>query len=227
MLQIITPPKRGIIKRGLIAWYDPGWQILTGQTGQTLIDRTGKGNNGQLGSTTGVDANDPTWTTNCLSYGASAYCRTPITITQEATIIVVVNPPDLSVTRGFIGNRGGTNYRSYIYCTTTGYVRFGVASSSDILAGPQLAAGEYACLMMRYKDGSVQGFKGATKGDVKAYTNTWGVASQWDIGNVAGLYYNGGNIFPTLIYNRLLSDAEYLHNYNVLRRTMAGKGIAI
>ncbi len=195
---------------------------------QILKDRSGHGNHAQLGSTTGADTNDPQWTGNGLLYGADDFCRTPITIPQAATIITVVNPPNLSVARGFFGNRGGTNYRSYIYCNSgSGVLYYGVASSYDITLGFNLTAGETACLMMRYGDGHIQGFKGATKGDSKTYVNTWGTPAQWDIGNASNSYYNGGNILFTASYDRTLSDVEYLHAYNYLKRLMAQRGVTI
>lgn len=230
-MSILSPVligNHGLTRDGLIALYDPGLQILQSATGQTLTDYSGNSNNAQLGSTAGVDANDPTWTSVGLSYGADDYCQTPITITEEATLIVAVTTPDLSVARGFIGNRGGTNTRSSIYMNqTTGSVLYSVASSSGKVSGLSLSAGESACLMLRYTNGDLYGFKGATKSSLLTYTNTWGTKVQWDIGNIANSVYNGGNILFTAIYNSVLSDAEYLHNYYYLKSLMAGRGIAI
>lgn len=42
---------------------------------QLLIDYSGNGNHGTLGSTTGVDTNDPAWTNLGLSYGADDYVK--------------------------------------------------------------------------------------------------------------------------------------------------------
>src|SRR3954453_18938284 len=38
-----------------------GWWPMNEGSGQTVRDWSGRGNNGFLGSTTGVDANDPSW----------------------------------------------------------------------------------------------------------------------------------------------------------------------
>lgn len=59
-----SSPIRSLLSTsGTVALYDPGRQIATGTTGQVLTDYSGKGMDIQNGSTSGVDANDGTWTT--------------------------------------------------------------------------------------------------------------------------------------------------------------------
>lgn len=58
---------------GAIAWYrcDEG-------SGQILYDYSGNGNHGTLGSTTGVDTNDPTWNEKGLVFGGDDQIRLPV-----------------------------------------------------------------------------------------------------------------------------------------------------
>ena len=81
---------------------DPGlvglWHLDEG-SGQTAVDATGV-NDGQLGSTSGVDANDPTWEIsgkfgNALSFdGVNDYvdCGTGIAITTAITVETWIKP---------------------------------------------------------------------------------------------------------------------------------------
>jgi hypothetical protein len=58
----------GIIRDGLVAWYK-----FDERQGQRLIDYSGYGNHGQLGSTIGSDTNDPTWNGQGLAYATDDY----------------------------------------------------------------------------------------------------------------------------------------------------------
>ena len=56
-----SPPSRSPRRPAPPNWPLVGWWPLNEGRGQTAYDWSGKGNHGQLGSTAGVDANDPTW----------------------------------------------------------------------------------------------------------------------------------------------------------------------
>ena len=62
-----TPRKLDIVRQGLVAEYrfDAG-------SGQWLVDYSGNGNHGQLGSTPLSDVNDPSWTAQGLSFVAAS-----------------------------------------------------------------------------------------------------------------------------------------------------------
>lgn len=219
---------QGLVSNGLIAWYDPGWQILTGQTGQVLIDRSGNGNHGQLGSTAGVDTNDPSFANGGLTNDSDDYTTTPVLITENATIIVAWKATSLASNKAVFGANGGTNSRSYIFAaTTTGAINAGVASSANIVTGLTVAVNTPYIHCLRYSGGTAHVFQNTTKSGDLAYTNTWGAKGTWIIGITGGLYNLVGVVYSMLIYNRVLSDAECLHDHRVLRRTMAGRGITI
>jgi hypothetical protein len=62
--QSFAPAYPHFVTRGLVALYD----FIQGADSQVLYDISGNGNGGQLGSTTGVDTNDPTWTSVGLDF---------------------------------------------------------------------------------------------------------------------------------------------------------------
>jgi hypothetical protein len=48
-----------------------GWWPMNEGSGQIVHDYSGRGNNGQLGSTSGVDDNDPTWIKGIFNFGSA------------------------------------------------------------------------------------------------------------------------------------------------------------
>ena len=59
-----------------------GLWLFDDGSGQVLTDTSGNGNHGQLGATSGVDATDPTWVTEGLSFDGGDY----ITIPQDDSL---------------------------------------------------------------------------------------------------------------------------------------------
>jgi len=125
-MQLITPtqPKlelpglirvgedRGdIVRAGLVAWY----KFNEGQ-GQRLVDWSPYGNHGTLGSSDGVDTNDPTWTNRGLIFGADDYVVTPLLLSPliasgitTYSIVAVVNNTAGAVYRTIFGERSNSN----------------------------------------------------------------------------------------------------------------------
>jgi hypothetical protein len=74
---------RGLVRNGLVAEYR-----YTDATGQVLKDWSGQGNHGELGSTSGADTNDPTWTTAGASYdGVDDYVTGAPAATEIQTLM--------------------------------------------------------------------------------------------------------------------------------------------
>jgi len=70
------------------------WRFDQG-AGQVLTDHTGNGHHGRLGSTTGVDAADPAWTAQGLSFDGGDFVEHgPVGISGGAarTVLAVVKP---------------------------------------------------------------------------------------------------------------------------------------
>jgi hypothetical protein len=78
------------------AWSNPlsGWWPMNEGRGQTVYDWSGNGNNGQLGSTAGVDDNDPTWIRgvfagSALRFGGDDFVRVPASAELESQNLTV------------------------------------------------------------------------------------------------------------------------------------------
>ncbi len=83
---------------GLVASYD----FVQGADSQVLYDKSGNGNNGRLGATTGVDETDPAWVATGLSFSGAQYVEIPdsdsLSLTGDLTIEIVSYEPDYSAT---------------------------------------------------------------------------------------------------------------------------------
>src|SRR4051794_21353794 len=71
-----------------------GWWPMNEGTGQVVSDWSGKGNTGQLGSTPGPDANDPSWIKgvfmgSALNFGGDDYISIPDSASLEPAKITV------------------------------------------------------------------------------------------------------------------------------------------
>lgn len=130
-----------------------GWWPMYEGSGQVVHDLSGHGNNGQLGSTAGADANDPTWIKgilfgSALRFDGNDYVRIPDSKSLEAQ--------DLTVSAWIRGTSGGQyNYivskgangcltASYaIYTDYWGALRFYVTDSDGVtrLSGGAAPAG--------------------------------------------------------------------------------------
>lgn len=94
-----------------------GWWPMNERSGQTIYDWSGNGNHGRLGSTPGVDENDPTWIRgifnlgSALRFGGDDYVAIPDS--------PVLRPQTITVSAWFRGER------------TPGRNRYIVAKGSD------------------------------------------------------------------------------------------------
>lgn len=231
-------PPYGIPNNGLIALYDPGRQILTGTTGQTLVDYTGKGNNAQLGSAVGADTNDPAWNGGVV-FGTDDYCKSSSPVfddMQAFTCITVLNIQtgatrifdktfnfltllpaasyELSFQQHFAS--GCYNWMGTIALTVgSNYI----VSASYNRGNPTIAPAFY---FNGIKDTVIAAVStGAGNVPLDASNDLYiGNRQAADRGIVSPLYLQ-------LWYNRVLSDAEYMQAYNGLRRLMNSRGVVI
>jgi hypothetical protein len=83
---------QGLVRSGLVAEYR-----FNEGSGQVLHDYSGNNNHGVLGSTTGADTNDPTWTGKGASFTTDDYISgTNILGLSKYTIFAVVSPTSTS-----------------------------------------------------------------------------------------------------------------------------------
>ena len=106
-----------------------GWWPMYEGSGQTVHDLSGKGNNGTLGSTAGVDANDPTWIKgflfgSALRFDGNDFVRIPDSPALESdklTVSAWVRSASSPGTNRYIVGKGATGCDSSSYGLFTAY----------------------------------------------------------------------------------------------------------
>jgi hypothetical protein len=121
---------QAIVAAGLIA----EWRFDQG-AGQVLTDQTGNGHHGQLGSTTGADAADPTWTAQGLSFDGGDFVEHDTVGIAGGTARTVLAVVKTGATFGleWIGN-GGLFTRWTLRERDGGKVRLEVAGAGHTTA---------------------------------------------------------------------------------------------
>jgi hypothetical protein len=105
-----------------------GWWPLAEGRGQVARDWSGNGNHGQLGSTSGVDANDPTWVrgifgTTALEFGGDDFVRVRDSSDLEPrklTVSAWVKANSSPGTFKYVLGKGGEGCVASSYALTTG-----------------------------------------------------------------------------------------------------------
>lgn len=237
---LLNPKKKtGLPKNGLVALYDAGRQILEGTTGQQLIDYSGRGNHAQLGSTSGADTNDPSWSGAGLAFGADDYCNSSITKNTfnwnsgHTVISVCKNPSSNGYLKflWYVGNHVSLspNYHSFAIYFKNADVKY-YSYDGTVMDMTSLKTGTYSCYGGIYSPGKMLIWNGTQKVQRKFTVNT-------NISESANLKLGAsqsnsncltdGDFYYFVVYNRALSDAEYLRAYNYLKKLMANRGITI
>jgi len=132
-----------LVTSGLVTFWDMGG----GQSGQAVPDIAGGGNVLQLGSTSGPDVNDPTWSAAGLVFdGAKSYCKMAANPFQFGTgsfsVAVLCNISNVSADSLIFDNKSsGTNLAGFNWNQDPNNVTFRIADGThQALAGSQTVA---------------------------------------------------------------------------------------
>ncbi len=197
-----------------------------------LTDQTGNGHHGRLGSTTGADVNDPTWTAQGLSFDGGDYVEhDPVGISGGAarTVLAVVKPGP-SATFGLEWPGTGPNFQRWtlrdkievfakirLEVAGAGHTTtFAVPASTWIFVGVTQSGSNLNTAIV-YLNGSSQNVTAAATLDTKG-NFTWGRENGATVPMQAAY---------GLVYNRALSPAEVEQNRNVLKDMLAPRGIVL
>jgi len=232
--------QRGIVKRGLFAYYNALRQYSTNQVGQRLIDFSGNNYRGQSGSVPVSDPNDPIFTSQGLSFdGVDDYINVGnIGKLMRTCQIVFYTPTEINKTSSssaLISIEGNDNGYIAIGLTTSLIAdeiitildisggRSGWCSSSgNIPIGWHLL--EVVWLDSKYRiilDGIEKPITTANAPRVLNATNL-------RLGSVpsGGSYFNGKQA-EILLYERTLTNSELAQNRAFIKAECKNYGITI
>lgn len=207
----------GLPINGMLANWD-----MSGGSGQTVADRSGKGNPLQLGSTSGSDAADPTFTATGLSFGGAQQCRSTGTVASPVTLLAVFQVAG-SGTRTLVGSQGAL---LHFHVNPTGKLEFDKQDAAIIGIGVSTVTGAPFFGAVSY-DGTVwKIYKGGALDASGSNAQALGAAPV-SVGATNGAYFYSGMIYQVVVYSRVLSDTEVSNAYRNLKSIWAGRGIPI
>ena len=226
-----------LVTRGLVACYD----FLQGADAQVLYDRGPYGYNGQLGSTSGSDVNDPVWSGIGLTYGADDFVKIPAAANiNDLAQITIMSALRLDGWGG--GNNGRISDKTVrqlavVNAALTYYQEFDGApygSWSSAAGSLSLAGHTGAVTHDRSNAANIPAFYVDGRLSATTVINAPSGAASTDaaydlyLGNrsTADRYLQGAQGYY-LEYNRILTASEIAHNHNVLRGIMARRGLVI
>jgi len=199
----IVLPNENIVTDGLVLYLDAGKAESFGGDGTTWRDLSGENNNGTL--TNGVGFTED-YGGSLIFDGVDDY----IDFTSEPNLNGTKTGFQISVVDNTFGNTAVTN-------SSGNSVAFGSVSSTPYIDGNW----HFICLTFNtttgraelYLDGNFSGF-GINSGLIGANMNGVGL----EIGRAnSSFQYLTGNISNAFMYNKALSAAEVLQNYNATK----------
>lgn len=220
----------GLVKRGLLAHYN----FIQGADTQVLYDKSGNGYHGQIGSTTGADANDPTWTGTGLSFdgGDSVNCGSipEIAITGKITVCAVFKIDSSGL--GTIASKFSTNVEYLLQISSEDIIQFyvGAGSSGNSARTPTAVSVAKWYMATGLHDGINTHLY---INDIKVGTAEAPVSPVADVSPLMlGKRYSDtnyliGGLGCFSFYKIALTDREIKQNYRYLKKLMAQRGIAI
>jgi hypothetical protein len=221
---------QAIVTAGLVA----EWRFDDG-AGQVLTDYSGNGNHGQLGSTSGADAADPTWTAQGLSFDGGDFvdCGTVgIAGTQSRTLIYVGRSSGTGSTQLMSAqwnestsaglrwtlravNSGGLKVRLEFEGGGQTSALPVVQNAWHFVGATQAGANANTCVM--YANGASEAVTLNLALDTQ---NSFRFGRHNNLGQVCQFAYG-------LVYNRALSPAEVEQNRQALKAILAPRGITL
>ena len=230
LLLMASSPLRSLLSTpGLVACYLP---YMDG-SGQSLTDWSGQGNHAQLGSTAGVDANDPSWGGSALVFEGDDGCSVPSLGTGSFTAFAVFKRNTVmteTYPRIFVRNN------IYTYLNLGQSWRLNVRIDGETIAG---FSSSETVLPNTWYLGVVR--LNVVTGAVDS-TLSRGVFSKTTIENIDTTYtgYSNslgahlfdshwleGSIAAYVMFNRVLTDAEVSKTQTRIMSLMALQGVTI
>jgi len=209
-------------------------------SGQVLNDYSGNGNNGQLGSTTGNDSNDPHWNLRGLSFLDDDF------IIMAAAIRDVVKknlPYTIEIAAKFNSLKPGS--QTLFSSTVSSVDRMGVTTGSTSYPDAILKAGHYNGVIYKCKNScpivgeepfyisfsynellSTMHKNSLVQEGTKNPPTTTNVRTV--LGANVGLFnFFNGEIYYFLLYSRFLTQVEKYRNYQAVKTILKQRGVLL
>jgi len=195
---------------------------------QSLLDRSGHGLSAQNGSTSAGDTNDGAFTGSGLKFDGvddSCVCSALIPA-NDFSLIVVGSSSSISTTQDLISQWAAGQ---------EGRLEFGLNASklSVFIGGATIAQGSTTlsnntiyCFGIT-RSGGVLKLKVGANTDATANNSTAIYQTETMLGTYTSGSFLAGIEYLVAIYNKGLSDAEYLRNYNAMKRLLLKLGVTI
>ena len=222
-----------IVRNGLVAEYR-----FDGGSGQVLTDYSGNGYDLQLGSTSGADTNDPSWETEGQSFATDDYDKrvsVPAALKPDAWTIMTLFSKTGTTNTPIAWDDNNNNPGFYLTWAAAQTPRFQMGASNWRIATPASAlnTGTWwvvtgTCPGVGQNDiDNVTAYQNKTALSLGAVTKTAGQAAKLEFRIGASNSYLTGTIGFTLLYNRVLTEAEIFQNYAYIKAVVAGRGISL
>ena len=227
----------GIVRAGLVAWY----KFNEGQ-GQRLVDWSGYGNHGTLGSSDGADTNDPAWTNRGLVFGADDYAVTPLLFSPliasgitTYSIVAVVNNTAGAISKIVYGERSSSTTNPvalqfyFVNNAPAFYVRDDALNSAATVS-PTAYSGAYAMYtgvrngnkVYLYRNTTLLGTGTATLGVITVDRATIGANRS----TTTDYYFDSTEPIAFLAaYKVALALPEITQIFNALKAELASRGV--
>lgn len=218
-------------------------------SGQVLNDDSGNSHDGQLGSTSGSDANDPTWITEGLRFDGSddTVINTTLTDAEVTGAITLISVANLDVgsnehvfaNKHSAGSGGGTQNPFDYRTDNAATPRMNLIRANTgvgVWGGPNAVVGSWRM----YSVTAPAAIETAPTFYVNTTSTTGSSLSVTGSGaptgsnaalrigeRPAGSFYLDGDVAYTLIYSRELTEKEIGEVYRVLKARLASRGISL
>lgn len=221
----LSPRRRAraplLVQEGLVA----EWRFTDG-SGQQLTDFSGNGHHGRLGSTSGADADDPTWTAEGLSFDGDDFVEhddVGISGGASRTVLAVIRT---GAEFGVEWRGDGSSFVRWTLRNLDGFVRLEVQGTghSTAFAVPIDAWFFVAATQATDNlDSAIVYLNGSSEAvSASATLDTVGNFSWTQRREFIAMEAAYG-----LVYDRALSAAEVEQNRQALKEILAGRGIAL
>jgi len=202
-------------------------------SGQILVDYSGNGNHGTLGSMSGVDLNDPTWSTDGLNFasdeyvsipsfqgntaGMTAICVLKISAFDDGTLFSYNDSFSIKTIPG-----AGNQLQAFYYDGTSWnnlYLTAGILSIGvPVFIALRKTTETLDMLINRSSIDSIPAVSQIAFQGSDIMLGKHGISSS---------AFLSGSMYYFLSYNRALTDSEIGKNYDVLRSKLTKRGIVL